>query len=86
MRKSQTEEENLLWAKIRLAIELDGEQHKKEGAMTYDKVRDLYLASVGIRVLRFWNIEIKNNIEQVMDRIKNLALSLQMKGESEGVC
>ena len=55
--------------KEKLAIELDGEIHKftKER----DKNRDTILNSMGIKVLRFKNEEITNNIDEVLRKIKN---------------
>ena len=51
-----------------LIIELDGFQHvdNKE----YDKERSEYFNVIGIKVLRFWNSEIDNNIEEVLNKIK----------------
>ena len=55
--------------KEKLAIELDGEIHNftKER----DKNRDTILNGMGIKVLRFKNEEITNNIEEVLSKIKN---------------
>lgn len=55
--------------KIKLAIELDGLIHKEN--KEYDKNRTEYLQSKNIQVLRFWNSEIKNTPEGVIDKIKN---------------
>jgi very-short-patch-repair endonuclease len=51
-----------------LIIELDGAQHKAE--KEYDKERDNYVETLGIKVLRFWNSEIDKNIEKVLQTIK----------------
>jgi very-short-patch-repair endonuclease len=53
----------------KLAIELDGEQHKL--SKEYDKFRTEYLSAFGIIVLRFWNDEVENNIEKVLQKIVN---------------
>ena len=53
---------------IKLAIELDGLIHKEN--KEYDKIRTEYLESKNIKVLRFWNSEIENNLEAVMLKIK----------------
>lgn len=47
-----------------LVVELDGAQHldNKE----YDKEREKYFSSLGIRTIRFWNNEINTNIESVI--------------------
>jgi len=51
-----------------LVIELDGSQHLN--TKEYDKEKDLYLQTLGIIVLRFWNSEIDNNLEDVLNRIR----------------
>ncbi len=48
----------------RLIIELDGGQHNVDTNIIYDKERTKYLESKGYRVLRFWNNDVDNNIEQ----------------------
>jgi len=50
-----------------LIIELDGGQHAKQVA--YDGERSAWLQSQGFRVLRFWNHEVLQNTEAVMDVI-----------------
>lgn len=56
---------------IRLAIELDGEQHKD--AKEYDKERELFLKDKDIKVLRFWNHEILENTKKVLKIIEENA-------------
>jgi len=55
----------------KLVIELDGGQHL--GQEDYDKERTAFLISKGYRILRFWNNEVMNDIENVLRAI-NLAL------------
>ena len=38
---------------LKLAIELDGEQHSEERNVEYDKIRTEYLNSLGVKVLRY---------------------------------
>ena len=52
----------------RLAIEIDGELHKDN--QKYDQYRTRYLGAFGIRVIRFWNNEVKNELEKVVSKIK----------------
>ncbi len=54
--------------KAKLAIELDGLQHKNN--KEYDKERDSFAEMQGITVLRFWNSEVINDIENVIKKIK----------------
>ena len=51
---------------IRLVIELDGGQHADCSA---DQIRTDYLNEQGYRVLRFWNNEVLENIEGVVETI-----------------
>lgn len=50
-----------------LIIELDGGQHMEQ--QDYDEERTNYLMSLGYRVLRFWNNEVFQNIDGVMEKI-----------------
>jgi very-short-patch-repair endonuclease len=50
-----------------LAVELDGGQH--DSSRAHDTVRDAWLASQGIRVLRFWNSQVLNETEAVLETI-----------------
>jgi len=54
---------------IKLAIELDGSLHKEN--REYDKLRTEYLNSHGIKIIRFWNSEVENNLLEVMRKIKD---------------
>jgi methylmalonyl-CoA mutase cobalamin-binding domain/chain len=52
----------------KLAIELDGSQHLERKA-DYDEKRTQALREEGIRVLRFWNNDVLNQTEVVLDEI-----------------
>ena len=56
-------------AKAKLAIEVDGSQHYCSDMINTDKTRDDYLVSLGLRVLRFTNMEVLKNIDGVIERI-----------------
>jgi very-short-patch-repair endonuclease len=51
----------------KLVIEIDGAQHSEQAE--YDAERTAYLSSRGYRVLRFWNAEIMNDIDHVLNVI-----------------
>jgi very-short-patch-repair endonuclease len=51
----------------RIGVELDGMHHMSD--KDYDKYRDEYLLLNDIKVLRFWNKEISDNIDKVLERI-----------------
>jgi very-short-patch-repair endonuclease len=55
--------------KARLAIELDGSHHAEKDIREYDMIRTMHLESLNITVLRFWNNEVVNNLENVMRTI-----------------
>ncbi len=50
----------------RIIIEIDGGQHASE-ILEQDKIRDSWLESQSFRVLRFWNNEVMENCEGVME-------------------
>ena len=56
----------------RMIIELDGGQHAE--ARHKDIQRDRFLAENGFRVLRFWNNEVLENIDGVLEVIRENCL------------
>ena len=52
----------------RLVIEVDGSQHGQSGE-TRDARRDARLQELGFRVLRFWNLDIDQAMDGVIDKI-----------------
>jgi very-short-patch-repair endonuclease len=61
-------------AKLKLAIEVDGEIH--ENNLEYDKERDYVLNKMGIILLRIKNKEIMNNIYTVKNKIEKICSEL----------
>jgi len=51
----------------KLIIELDGSQHLEQAE--YDSERTEYLEAKGYRVLRFWNNQVMNEIDTVLNVI-----------------
>lgn len=56
-------------AQIKLAVEIDGAQHFDLQNQQYDFMRDKYLLNLGIKTIRFMNIEIFNNLHNVLEVI-----------------
>ena len=54
----------------KLIIELDGGHHTITDNAKLDKERQSFLEAKGYQVLRFWNNEIDNNIEGVLETIR----------------
>ncbi|MEK7154813.1 MAG: endonuclease domain-containing protein [Patescibacteria group bacterium] len=61
--------------KKRLAIEIDGGYHQKLDVKKYDSYRTRYFDAYNIKTIRFWNSDVKNNIEKVLADIKELLAS-----------
>ena len=56
--------------KLKLAIELDGSPHTNEEGKEYDVLRTKFLEHEDIKILRFWNSEVENNISKVLEKIR----------------
>ena len=56
---------------IRLGIELDGGIHRTGNTYEYDTMRTRFMAENRIRVMRFDNEVVYNNIEGIIEAIKN---------------
>jgi very-short-patch-repair endonuclease len=55
----------------KLAIELDGEVHFSDAAREYDAKRKSYLQNCAIRVLRFENKWVFEELETILNRIES---------------
>jgi len=55
----------------KVVIELDGGQHYSDDGIKRDKIRDKYLAELGLKVLRFSDREVLQNLEAVLRHIWN---------------
>ena len=69
-------------APARLAIEVDGEAHGCGDRPARDAVRDAWLATQGVRVLRYPAREILSNLEGVVCEI--IAIASDRQGRIEG--
>jgi len=70
----------------KLIIEADGGQHVEQPS--YDEQRTAYLEGLGYRVLRFWNHEILNELESVLNQIADVLIRSPLPGplpEGEGM-
>lgn len=55
--------------KAKLAIEIDGRHHQdNEGQRKHDIIRDKYLRSIGIDIIRFQNQEVRANPKDTLNR------------------
>ncbi|MCW5911398.1 MAG: formimidoylglutamate deiminase [Cyclobacteriaceae bacterium] len=53
----------------RLGVEVDGRIHLSKEQIKYDNQRTAYLAEFGIRIIRFTNEEVKENLKGVLSKI-----------------
>jgi len=56
---------------LMLAIEVDGSSHDNEKAIELDFIRQNRLEKFGVKFLRFEDINIKNNVENVVKYIED---------------
>ena len=68
-------------ASAKLVIELDGSQHYAKISKEQDKLRDEYLMSLGIKVLRYSNLDVIRNFQGVCsDILLNISTSSTASG------
>ena len=60
---------------IRLAIELDGDSHFREGAREYDEQRTQFIERFGIGIVRILNSDVYDNLDGVLEMIGNEVLN-----------
>ena len=60
---------DFLCVKRKLVIEIDGVQHGDLPHRIHDNNKDKFLTDMGYRVLRFWNDEIFNNMDNILNTI-----------------
>jgi very-short-patch-repair endonuclease len=61
----------------KLAVELDGDSHFTDDAIEYDGVRTAYLNALNIKVVRFLNTDVYDNLNAVCENILEV-----IKGEN----
>jgi very-short-patch-repair endonuclease len=57
-----------------LAVELDGGGHNYEEQRLYDDERTKVLEAASIRVVRFWNHDLLNSVENVLEELYALLM------------
>ncbi len=55
--------------RAKLVVEADGDTHATPEGQESDRERDEYLAAHGILVLRFWNVELAEEEDAILERI-----------------
>ena len=62
---------------LKLTVELDGGQHNADSEQVRDEQRSAYLNSLGIEVVRYWNHDVLNRIEDVLQDLMQRVSSRQ---------
>ena len=62
---------------LKLAIEVDGDSHFRNGEQGRDEKRQAYVESTGIQFLRFRNNEVRENLKGVLESIYRRVLELK---------
>ncbi|AUV86828.1 endonuclease domain-containing protein [Vibrio campbellii] len=62
-------------AELNLVIEIDGDSHFSDEGKEKDTIRDSFMETLGIKVLRFTNEEVMKQTESVLERLFNLVWS-----------
>ena len=62
-------------SKVKIAVELDGNIHELKEQQEYDCIRDKIIRMHKIKVVRFTNDEIINNISEVLNKLLDLLLN-----------
>ena len=57
--------------KAKLVIELDGGQHYLKIGKEKDKIKDNYLSGLGLKVLRFSDVDVLRDIDSVLEKMWN---------------
>lgn len=58
--------------KLKLVIEIDGGIHLSEEAKNNDKLRDEFMQSLSLNIVRFPNEEVCKNSEMVIEKLRDL--------------
>jgi len=74
---------DLYCPKLRLAIEIDGQQHFTSDGIEYDEQRSHFLEENNVRVIRFKNDDVIERAGNVLEEIsKHIPLAPFFEGES----
>jgi very-short-patch-repair endonuclease len=73
---------DFLCLEARLIVEADGGQHLEQAGA--DLQRSLFLESLGYKVMRFWNHEVLDDIDTVLEQIHRYLIEVPSPHPSPG--
>lgn len=62
---------------LKLVIEVDGATHCTDEELEYDKERENFLKSLGLKIKRYYNTAIKEDLGCVIEGLKDFILKLK---------
>jgi very-short-patch-repair endonuclease len=54
--------------RLKLVLEIDGDSH--EGKEEADKMRQEKLETLGLTVMRFWDLDVKSNVDGAIEQLR----------------
>jgi very-short-patch-repair endonuclease len=66
-------------AEVKLCVEVDGDSHLEQEQKEYDTARTEFLESIGYKVIRFTNNDVRYNINAVAQEIWDICSELKRK-------
>ena len=54
--------------RLKLVLEIDGDSH--EGKEKADRIRQERLESLGLTVMRFWDLDVKSNVDGIVEQLR----------------
>jgi len=54
---------------LKLVIEIDGDSHYYEKSRAHDQARTVFLKQLGLRIVRFTNMEVTKYLDEVLTKI-----------------
>jgi len=54
--------------RLKLVLEIDGDSH--DGKEDADRIRQEKLESLGLTILRFWDSDVKSNVDGVVEQLR----------------
>ncbi|MEQ1321855.1 MULTISPECIES: endonuclease domain-containing protein [Acinetobacter] len=60
-----------------LVVELDGGQHNTDESVAYDNGRTQFLEALGLKVIRYWNDDVLDRSEVVLEDLRNICIELK---------
>ena len=58
--------------KLKLVIEIDGDDHYTDSSKRYDSIRTDYMNSIGIKVIRYTNQDVMINLDAVVSDLQRV--------------